>query len=738
MDILEVLNPEQRRAVETVDGPLLVLAGPGSGKTRVITHRIAHMVRYGGISPYNIMAVTFTNKAAREMKARLEHLVPGALGPLTIGTFHAVCSRILRRDGEAIGIDSRFVIYDEADQLGLVKKALRDLNLDEKQHSPRAILSQISRAKSELTGPLQYAEHAATYWEEIVLRIYRRYQEDLARKHALDFDDLIMTAVRLFRERPDVLDRYQERYRYILVDEFQDTNIAQFAFLRQLAAKWRNLCVVGDEDQSVYSWRQADLRNILNFELDYPGATVVTLEQNYRSTKRILQAATSVIQANLLRKEKRLWTDNNDGLPIYLHEAYDERDEARYIANEVDRLLARDEVRLSECAVMYRTNAQSRAIEEAFLRNKLPYRLVGATRFYERKEIKDVLAFMRFVFNPYDDASLLRMLSVVGRGIGAKTIQALETWAAELRLPLFGALLVLKHGPDALHEFLPGALAAPSHKDPGSAFTKRAEQILCEFASLPESLVKSGRGLDALALLEFVLRESGLTEQILDGSEEGEDRWGNVKELAGVAAGYAGIDPQTSLEAFLEGVSLVSEQDNLADDVDAVTLITLHAAKGLEFKAVFIAGIEEGLCPHSRSIEDPRQMEEERRLFYVGMTRAKERLYLAYAFRRNLYGGSMPGTPSRFLADIPDHLLRGRGGVNAVAPHPKQAPASATKRTPPADGSFRAGERVRHPVFGEGLVVSSQSRGGDEEVSVVFADVGLKKLSLAFAQLERI
>ena len=737
MDILDTLNPEQRRAVETVEGPLLVLAGPGSGKTRVITHRIAHLIRHCRVSPYNIMAVTFTNKAAREMKSRLEGLVPGALSPLTIGTFHSVCARILRRDGQAIGLDSHFVIYDEGEQLTLVKRALRELNLDEKQTSPRAVLSHISKAKSELIDPYQFGEHASRYWEEIVLRVYRAYQEELARKRALDFDDLIMTTVRLFRERPDVLAKYQDRYRYVLVDEFQDTNIAQYALLRQLAGKHRNLCVVGDEDQSVYSWRQADLRNILNFEHDYPGAAIVVLEQNYRSTKSILSAARSVIAANTLRKEKRLWTANEDGPPISVFEAYNERDEARYIAREIERLVAGGAARLSDCAVMYRTNAQSRAIEEAFLHSSLPYRLVGATRFYERKEIKDILACLRFAFNPFDDASLLRMIALAGSGIGAKTSQHLESWARALGLPLYGALLALKYGPEAPAQRLHLPSWRPPSPLPKPPFPSRAEQLLCSFAALPEKLLEAGQRLDALELLEFALRETGLADRILDGTEEGEERWENVGELAKVAAEFAGIDPQLSLEAFLESVALVSEQDDYNENADAVTMITLHAAKGLEFKAVFIAGVEEGLCPHSRSMDDPKQMEEERRLFYVGMTRAKERLYLAYAFRRSSrYGGTLPGVPSRFLADIPGRLIRGR------QPEPEGrvigAPAGTIPSREIAGAAYRPGDRVLHPVFGEGLVVSSKVVGQDEEVSVVFAEVGVKRLSLSFARLQKL
>lgn len=751
MDILETLNPEQRRAVETVEGPLLILAGPGSGKTRVITHRIAHLIRNHRISPYNILAVTFTNKAAREMRERLDVLVPGAASALTVGTFHAFCARILRREGPAIGIDSHFAIYDEADQQALVKKVLAALDLDEKRYSPRALLSQISKAKSELIDPMRYGEFASSYWEEIVLRVYRNYQEQLALKRALDFDDLLMEAVRLFRERPDILRRYQDRYRYILVDEFQDTNIAQYALLRQLAGERKNLCVVGDEDQSVYSWRQADLRNILNFEADFPGAKVVVLEQNYRSTQNILNAARSVIAANSLRKEKRLWTANKTGQPITLFEAYTEREEGRFIVSEIKRLIASGFCRPDECAVMYRTNAQSRALEEAFLHGQVPYRLVGGTRFYERKEIKDALALLRFVFNPMDDTSLLRIIGAVGHGIGAKTVGQLESWAAGMEVPLFAALLLLKHGPEALAPYFENLGPVTLRLAQKPPFTPRMQQLLQDFTSLLEKMVDAGKRMDALDLLQYVLHESGLAEQINDGTEEGIDRWQNVQELSNVAAEYAGLEPQLSLEAFMDNVALVSDQDELREGENAVTLITLHAAKGLEFKVVFIAGVEEGLCPHARSFDDPAQMEEERRLFYVGMTRAKERLYLTYAFRRALYGGSTPGTPSRYLADIPAHLIKGRDRPAAQdrpaatqekakveKPKPATMPVNGNTRGQAKEVTFKAGERVRHPLFGEGLVVSSRLTNGDEEVSVVFADVGLKRLSLAFAKLERL
>ncbi len=731
--LLTGLNAAQREAVEAIDGPVLILAGPGSGKTRVITHRIAYLLRHIGVQPYNVLAVTFTNKAARSMMERLEELVPGRVRHLTMGTFHAVCARILRRDGAGIGIAPRFSIYDDSDQIALVRAALKELNLDEKQHPPRAILSRISNAKSELKGPHLFAEYTTSYWEEIVLRVYKRYEEMLAQNRALDFDDLLAHTIRLFRERPEVLARYQERYVHILVDEFQDTNTAQYQIVKQLAGRHRNLCVVGDEDQSIYSWRGANFRNVLNFETDFPDARVVYLEQNYRSTKTILEAARAVISANTMRKEKQLWTENDEGLPIRVFEAYSEEEEAGWVASEIERLIHQGRHSYRDVAVLYRTNAQSRALEKVFVRRRIPHKVVG-TRFYERKEIKDVLSYLRACLNPDDTQTMQRILNTPPRGIGQKTVTELDQWARQQHVSWFQALRLLR---------------TDNHP-----FSPRAERLLLDFLQVLERLIEASQRLDVLALIDEVLKQTGYGDFLLDGSEEGEERMQNVRELSTVAHPYADYPPPTGLEAFLEETALVADVDGFDEAADAVSLITFHAAKGLEFPVVFLTGMEDGLSPHTRSFDNPEAMEEERRLAYVAITRARERLYVVYAFRRSLFGGSMVNAPSRFLADIPDRLKHGQGArvQSAGGPidrfHRDAAPAGppgdslstwgSSSRLSAAEARFVPGDRVRHAKFGEGIVVKSAMRNGDEEVDVAFAGVGLKKLSLSFAPLERI
>ena len=747
MDFLEELNPPQQEAVQAVAGPLLILAGPGSGKTRVITYRIAYLIGQAGVRPHNILAVTFTNKAAREMMGRLQTLVPGAVERLTIGTFHAVCARLLRREGKAIGLDSGFSIYDDDDQISVVRDALADLNVDEKKFAPRAILSAISAAKSELRGPLEYGEHASGYLEEVILRVYRRYQELLAERSALDFDDLLMTTVRLFREAPAVLEKYQERYQHVLVDEFQDTNVAQYAVVKQLASKHRNICVVGDPDQSIYAWRRADIRNILNFEADFPGCRTVLLEQNYRSTKTILAAAQAVISQNQLRKDKRLWTENEEGVPVTVREAYNDEEEAGFVVSEIERLVARGEVRLRDCAVMYRTNAQSRKLEEVFLRRRMPHRVVGI-RFYQRREIKDVVAYLRCLANPDDAVSLLRIINVPARGVGQKTLAELQRWAERQGLSIYRALLRLA-----------------SDEDVASAFSTRTERQLVGFISMMEELRAASADQSLLDLLKLVLDRTGYASMLKDdASEEGEDRLENVEELLRVAGEFAGMRTDAGLAAFLEEAALATDVDEYDENADAVALITLHAAKGLEFPAVFIVGMEDGIFPHARSLDDPKAMEEERRLCYVGITRAKRRLYLVYAAHRTLYGNTVANVPSRFLADIPSPLAKGslptkgRGPATSRSSMPRgttpgplgrqasrvapagasadQAPARPAAR--PSGPRFAPGDRVRHATFGEGIVVKSTLVKDDEEVEVAFPRIGVKKLSTAFAPLEKL
>jgi len=717
MDILEGLNSAQREAVQLIEGPVLVLAGPGSGKTRVLTQRVAYLVKEWGCEPYRIMAVTFTNKAAREMKERLHHLLGERLRQLTIGTFHAICVRTLRREARHFAIPSNFVIYDAADQLSLIRQALKDLDLDDKTYRPQAIQAAISRAKSELIGPDEYRPR--TYWQEVTSRVYQRYQELLAANSALDFDDLLMAAARLFREHEDVLSKYQRRYRHILVDEFQDTNMAQYEWLKLLSEKHRKLFVVGDEDQSIYRFRGADFRNIQRFRNDYSEAKVILLERNYRSTQTILDAAKSVIALNVHRTPKELYTDKGRGLAITIFEAYNEQEEGQYVVDEIQRLVAQGLCRTSDCAIMYRTNAQSRPIEDAFVWRGMPYKLVGATRFYQRREIKDVLAYLRLIHNPYDNVSLARVINVPPRGIGSKTIAQLEKWAGEMGVAVYDALRVIGEG-----ERTEGAEEAEV------PLSSRAQKALLGFATLLEGLIAARGKLDLLELLDLVLAKTSYADYVQDGTEEGRDRWANIMELRTVAKEYLDLPAETALTTFLEEVALVSDVDNLDEQVDAPTLLTLHMAKGLEFPVVFMVGMEEGIFPHNRSMDDPDQMEEERRLCYVGITRAKERLYLIHAFRRTLFGQSELGQISRFIKDIPAHLIKGRQ-VAEVTETPRE-------RGPILEAQFKTGDRVRHSKFGRGMVIESVIVGDEEEVTVAFEDQGLKRLLASFARLEKI
>jgi DNA helicase-2/ATP-dependent DNA helicase PcrA len=742
VDILAGLNPAQREAVETVTGPVLVLAGPGSGKTRVLTHRVAYLVKEYQVAPWQIMAVTFTNKAAREMKDRLYRLLGEQFRKLTIGTFHAICARILRQESEAVGISPQYVIYDSGDQLSLARQVIRSLNLDDKLFRPQAMLRYISHAKNELVVPEEM--QAGTYREEVAKRVYERYQQSLAENGALDFDDLLMKAVELFRHNGEARTRYQRRYPFILVDEWQDTNMAQYELVKLLAGDRANLFVVGDEDQSIYRFRGADYRNVARFREDYPQARVIMLERNYRSSQTILDVANAVIARNVHRHPKRLYTEKSGGPEIAVLEAYDEQEEGDLIVSEIQRLAARGHTRLGDCAVMYRTNAQSRPIEDAFVRRGVPYKLVGATRFYERKEIKDVLAYLRLIHNPYDGIGLTRIINVPPRAIGQKTVGTLVRWADEMGVPVYAALQVL----------------AQDDEDVRAPLGTRAKRALLDFTAMLEMLARARQELNLLELLDLVLEATGYGGWIQDGSDEGQVRWENILELRTVARDYADLPVETALTTFLEEVALVSDVDNLDERVDAPTLMTLHAAKGLEFAAVFMVGMEEGLFPHSRSMDDPEQMEEERRLCYVGVTRAKERLYLIHTFRRTLYGESEVRDPSRFLRDIPGHLVRGRpekevarqeslglgagrflGRTRATATRfsPGERPTpSAVGHSKPNAPRFQTGDQVQHEVFGQGIVIESKPAGDDEQVTVAFAGVGLKRLMASMAPMEKV
>ncbi len=733
MDNNSSLNSAQQEAVETIGGPVLILAGPGSGKTRVITHRIAYLVKTCGISPRHILAVTFTNKAAREMSARLEALLGEAAKDLSLGTFHAVCARILRQKGQEIGIDPGFTIYDDDDQISLMKRAIMDVGIDPKQYTPRVMLTRVSNAKSQLITPEKYSDMAHSYFEKMAQQCYKRYQILLSQSKALDFDDILMKTVELFNERPETLVRYQTRYRHVLVDEFQDTNITQYELTRQLAGKYKNICVVGDPDQSIYTWRQADIRNILKFEKDYPGAKLVVLEQNYRSTKTILAAADKVISRNQQRKQKSLWTENEKGTPITVVETADEQEEAQFVVSEVEKLVKEHVVSLKDCVVLYRVNAQSRALEEAFLRFGVPYRLIGGTRFYQRREVKDIIAYLRLVHNPHDTVSLRRIINVPQRGIGQRTLDDLLGWANQKSIPAYEAL----------------SLAARTEGD--IPLAPRSRKTLVDFYDMLKRLVDRSKDLKASEMLDLVIEQTAYEKYLLV-EEDGEDRWENIKELSTVARKYDYLDPPDSLTTFLEEVSLVSDIDSYDENADAATLTTLHQAKGLEFGAVFIVGMEEKVFPHARALPplgDPTEMEEERRLCYVGITRAKKRLYLVRAGRRTYLGNTSNNLPSRFMDDIPQELVKKTGGrpearTSSWASAPPWKPISplgTPVANPPPTAlklELRPGERVRHEKFGNGIVVSTSPLANDFQVTVAFDAVGVKKLILSYARLEKI
>jgi DNA helicase II / ATP-dependent DNA helicase PcrA len=726
MDILATLSPPQREAVEAIGGPVLILAGPGSGKTRVITHRIAYLASVCGVNPHHIMAVTFTNKAAREMRDRLQQLLGEQAEFLTLGTFHAICARILRREGSAIGLGSRFAIYDEDDQLGLIKQTLEELDINPKQYAPRALRSAISAAKSRLIGPENYAQIVSSYFDEIVQRVYQRYQQLLSQSQAADFDDLLMKTVTLFRDHQHILDLYQSRYVHVMVDEFQDTNIVQYMLMKQLSGKYRNLCVVGDPDQSIYSWRFADLRNILSFEKDYPEAKVVYLEQNYRSTRTIVEVASDVISANLRRKRKKLWTGNEDGCAVSVIESYSAEEEAQSVVSEIDRLVNQEAVSFKDCAVMYRVNAQSRALEEALLRYGVPYKLIGGTRFYTRKEVKDIVAYLKLIYNPLDNVSLLRIVNVPARGIGPRTIRQLQTLADRDDTGLLQAVRQISHRENPAQ----AAASVPS----------RIAQALAAFDALISRLIERSSELGPSALIGEILTETGYRDYIVD-REGGDEKWENIVELRNVAAEYDDLDPEEALAAFLEKVSLVADVDELNEGTEAVTLITLHQAKGLEFPVVFIVGLEEGILPHRRSFDDPDEMEEERRLCYVGITRAEKRLYLLRSHRRSLFGGTTANPPSRFLNDISPHLISsGEPRADRQAPVLGLRPVreAQSPRMSPDTLSFRVGDHVRHSKFGPGIVMNSTQVRDDQELTVVFEGAGVKKLLASLAPLEKV
>ncbi len=706
-DLETLLNPAQLEAVRHGDGPLLVLAGAGSGKTRVLTYRIADLIRRRGVAPAQILAVTFTNKAAGEMRDRLAQLLgPRESRMLWIGTFHAICSRVLRMSGAPIGIDPRFVIYDEDDQRSLMREIVRDLGADERQFPPAAVLAEISNAKNALVDHVSFASQAETFREEVIGRLYGAYTRRLAECHALDFDDLLMRAVQLFREHPPVLAEYQARFRHILVDEYQDTNHTQFVLVSLLARRHRNLCVVGDDDQAIYRWRGADVRNILEFERDYPEARIVTLEQNYRSTRRILAAASAVIHRNPHRHAKTLWTENPEGDEVTLYEAFDGYDEARYVGEQIRAYVAAGN-RAGEVAILYRTHAQSRQFEEMFLRLGIPYQIVGGVRFYERAEIKDILAYLRLAYNPADEASLRRVLNVPRRGVGEATVRRLEAWARAEEVPLWGAL---RRAGDA-------------------GIGPQVRRGIEEFVSTVDALAAFAADHTAREVLDRALDLTGYRRMLeSEATDEAYARLENLDELAAVAQEVEEMTGEGTLEAFLQHLALQTDVDTFEERADRVTLMTLHSAKGLEFPVVVLAGLEEGLFPHARAVEHDASLEEERRLCYVGMTRARSRLLFTYARQRTTYGLSRPSLPSRFLAEIPpEHLARTATPRTSTGDWPEEE-----QRPVP---TVTIGDLVRHKTFGTGRVLEIDGDGPRAIITVRFGEVGTKRLALGYAPL---
>ncbi|RPJ21251.1 MAG: hypothetical protein EHM33_26640 [Chloroflexi bacterium] len=718
MEFLDKLNKQQRNAVTAGNGPVLVVAGPGSGKTRVLTQRIAYLIAVEGVRPWQIVAVTFTNKAAKEMQARVKSLLPDqAIEGIMLGTFHSICGRILRREVEHLPIGSNFVIFDTDDQQRIVKAVIRELNINEKLYRPASIHGMISRAKNELIGPDEYP--TMTYRDEIVKRVYVEYQKRLIASNAVDFDDMLVYTARLLEANPSVSDKYAQRFRHVLVDEFQDTNLVQYALVRQLASFHKNIFCVGDPDQSIYMFRGADWRNVQRFEQDFPDAQTILLEQNYRSRQNILNAAMGIIDRSLNRKRKKLFTDRGEGEKIFFYEAPDDYAEAAFVVDAIAQLVASRQFEPGDCAVMYRTNAMSRLIEEAFLQARLPYRLVGAQRFYGRREVKDVIAFLRLIHNPADEASLDRVINVPPRGIGDKTLTTLHMIARQNNIQPGFVVLDLARG-----------AASPYW----ASFAGRASISLADFGGMLATWRAAAPSLTTSELFDRVTNDLNYKAYIDDQSEEGVDRWENVEELRRIALEYS----TRSLDEFLENIALVSDQDTIAEG-NVPTLLTLHAAKGLEFGAVFIVGLDDGILPHSRSFDEPEGMEEERRLFYVGITRAKDKLYLIRAIQRGGRGATEETYPSRFLDDVPADLLIGKSrtgrSIQGRAPESLWSVHTRPQSASVMEAKFRAGTHVRHQVWGEGIVLDSRIQDDDEIVDVVFESVGIKRLAASLANL---
>ncbi|MGN0952864.1 MAG: DNA helicase PcrA [Megasphaera elsdenii] len=730
--IFDTLNDRQCEAVKHTEGPLLITAGAGSGKTKVLTCRIAHLLELG-VAPYRILAITFTNKAAKEMKERVTNLVGAQADSIWLSTFHSFCAKLLRFEVDGFhGYTRNFTIYDSSDQLVLVKDCLKKLNLDDKQFMPRSVLGTISSAKNVLMDAKAFAAKASDFYEQKVADVYALYQEKLRENNAVDFDDLLFLAVRLLQEKEDVREKYQSRFQYILVDEYQDTNHAQYALTKILAARWRNICVVGDADQSIYAWRGADIRNIIDFTRDYPDAASIKLEQNYRSTKTILHAANAVIDNNESRPKKTLWTENPAGNKIIHYQAQTEHDEADYIAGVIYNRHEISHEPYGDMAILFRTNAQSRVLEEKLMRYAIPYTMVGGTKFYDRKEIKDVLAYLRLLYNPEDSLSLTRIINVPKRNIGATTMEHVAAYAEEQGISLFEALSSTDEIP----------------------VTKRARTSLENFAAMIFDLLNDIEGKDVLSLIETVIKQTGYGDMLAKEAEhdpQGESRKENVGEFLSVAKDYMDSNPDGNLQDFLENVALVSDVDDFESSDSKVTLMTLHAAKGLEFPVVFLTGLDEGLFPHSRTLLDPSQVEEERRLAYVGITRAERQLYVTNAITRTMYGRISAYMPSRFLAEIPPQLMEDYHrksampqsrttavpGKQRVSILTKPVASSLPKKHAVTD-TFAKGDKVRHKIWGIGTVLDVIGEGTNMQMKIQFPTKGVRQVVVKYAPLEKI
>ncbi len=706
-NLLDDLNPAQREAVEHTEGPLLILAGAGSGKTRVLTYRVAYLIAHKGVSPMNILAVTFTNKAAKEMGERINQLLPQRTASPWVATIHSTCAKILRRHIDLMGFTPRFTIYDEDDQLSLIKRLMEELELPKLRFPPALVRAKIEWAKNNLIGDEEYGRDSRDYLERVVAEVYEHYQQRLRSYDALDFSDLIMKTVELFSAFPHILGHYQQRFRYILVDEYQDTNYAQYRWLNLLASAHHNLCVVGDDDQSIYGWRGADVRNILDFEKDYPKAKVVKLERNYRSTQMILQAAGSVVKNNFGRKGKQLWTEREGGEKIILIGCGDEREEAASILQVIEDLMRRERRRYGDFAILYRTNAQSRILEEEFKREAIPYTIVGGLRFYERREVKDILAYLRVIANPLDETSLLRVINVPPRGIGEGTRAKIVRYAQEQSIPLF----------EAMQRVAEVEGLQTSYRRAVEGFVRLITQLQVE-----------SRNISLPKLVEMTIARTGYRSLLeAQGTLEAQGRMENLGELLNSVRDFAERNPQPSLQAYLEEVSLLTEIDGWEGTSQAVTLMTLHNAKGLEFPVVFICGLEEGLFPVTHSLDSLEKLEEERRLFYVGLTRAKDRVILTYAKRRRKFEGNYRSIPSCFLGEIPPELLEKR------VPDSGWGGGWKSEFTP---FGLKKGSVIRHSSWGEGVVMKSEGSGENLKLTVMFPGHSLKKILAKYADLE--